>query len=158
LIDLHSHLFLHPYNETSWDNQILKESVAYRSVRATGHARETLLSGFTLLRDLGTEGAGASDVSLKRAIDEGLIPGPRLLVVTRAIVATASYGVGPRGYAEDLSLRKALRKSLGLPNRQSRSRANRPRRGLDQGFMPITAEVRAAKPSPLSALTSSAPW
>jgi imidazolonepropionase-like amidohydrolase len=115
LMDLHSHIFLHPYNETLWDDQVLKEPVAYRSVRAVNHVRETLLSGFTLLRDLGTEGAGFSDVALKRAIDEGLIPGPRLLVVTKAIVATASYGPGPHGYAENVVLPKGAQEVSGLP-------------------------------------------
>jgi imidazolonepropionase-like amidohydrolase len=115
LMDLHSHLFLHPYNETTWDEQVLKEPVAYRSVRATLHAKETLLAGFTLLRDLGTEGAGFSDVAIKRAIDEGLIPGPRLLVVTKAIVATASYGPGPRGYAENVQLPKGAQEASGIP-------------------------------------------
>jgi len=91
LMDLHSHLFLHPYNETPWDDQVLKESEAYRTIRAVRHAEATLRAGFTLLRDLGTEGAGFADVALKRAIEEGLVPGPRLIVVTRAIVATGSY-------------------------------------------------------------------
>src|SRR5947207_1413994 len=90
LMDLHSHIFLHPYNETLWDDQVLKEPVAYRTIEAVNHARDTLLAGFTLLRDLGTEGAGFSDVSVKRSINEGLMIGPRLIVVTKAIVATAS--------------------------------------------------------------------
>ena len=115
LMDIHSHIFLHPYNETPWDNQVLKEPVAYRSVEAVLHVRDTLLAGFTLLRDLGTEGAGASDVSIKRAIEEGLIPGPRLIVVTKAIVATASYGPGPRGYAENVLLPKGAQEASGLP-------------------------------------------
>lgn len=92
LIDAHSHLLLHPYNETSWDDQVLRESLALRTTRATVHARQTLLSGFTLLRDLGTEGAGYADAGLKEAINAGVIPGPRLLITTRAIVATGSYG------------------------------------------------------------------
>jgi imidazolonepropionase-like amidohydrolase len=92
LIDAHSHLLLHPYNETSWDDQVLKESLAFRTARATINARQTLLSGFTLLRDLGTEGAGYADVGLKQAIDAGILPGPRLLVTTKAIVATGAYG------------------------------------------------------------------
>src|SRR3984885_14469493 len=92
LMDLHSHLFLHPYNETNWDDQVLKESEAYRTVRAVRHAEATLRAGFTTLRDLGTEGAGYADVALRRAIDEGVTPGPRLFVATRAIVATGSYG------------------------------------------------------------------
>jgi len=104
LIDLHAHLFLHPYNETSWNDQVLKEPPAYRTLLAAQHARDTLLAGFTTVRDLGTEGAGYADVSLRRAIDEGLIPGPRYFVATRAIVATASYGPGPRGFRPDIDL------------------------------------------------------
>ncbi|MDQ2664377.1 MAG: amidohydrolase family protein [Gemmatimonadota bacterium] len=92
MIEMHSHLLLHPYNETSWDDQVLREPVALRIARATNHARETLHAGFTTVRDLGTEGAGYSDVGLKRAIAQGIIPGPRMFVVTRAIVATGSYG------------------------------------------------------------------
>lgn len=102
LIDLHSHLFLHPYNETSWDDQVLKEAVPYRTLRAGEQARITLLSGFTTLRDLGTEGADYADVSLKRAIEDGLIPGPRLWIATLAIVATSSYGPAPRGLRPDI--------------------------------------------------------
>lgn len=92
LIEGHSHLFLHPYDETLWDDQVLKESRAERTARAVVHARETLLAGFTSERDLGTEGAGYDDVGLKTAIDKGIIPGPRIMVATRAIVATGSYG------------------------------------------------------------------
>jgi imidazolonepropionase-like amidohydrolase len=115
LMDIHSHLLLHPYNETLWDDQVLKEPVAYRSVRAVIHARNTLLAGFTLLRDLGTEGAGYSDLSIKRAIEEGMIPGPRLLTVTKAIVATASYGPGPFGFAENVTLPKGAQEVSGIP-------------------------------------------
>jgi imidazolonepropionase-like amidohydrolase len=96
LIDAHSHVFLHPYNETPWDDQVLHEALALRVARATNHVRNTLLAGFTTIRDLGTEGAGESDVGLKEAIEQGIIPGPRMLVVTRAIVATGSYG--PKGF------------------------------------------------------------
>ena len=92
LIEGHSHLFLHPYNEVSWNDQVLKESRAERVARATVHARRTLLAGFTTTRDLGTEGAGYDDVGLKQAIDKGIIPGPHILCATRAIVATGSYG------------------------------------------------------------------
>ncbi len=115
LMDLHSHLFLHPYNEALWDDQVLKEPVAYRSILAAIHARDTLLAGFTLLRDLGTEGAGFSDLSIQRAIREGLIPGPRLQVATKAIVATASYAPGPRGYAENVILPKGAQEASGIP-------------------------------------------
>jgi imidazolonepropionase-like amidohydrolase len=99
LIEGHSHLMLYPYNITDWDTQVLKEPDSYRTVRATVHAKNTLLAGFTTARDLGTEGAGYSDVSLKRAINEGIIIGPRLMVAGRAIVSTGSYG--PKGYDSD---------------------------------------------------------
>ena len=102
LMDAHSHLFLHPYDETRWDDQVLKEPVPYRTLRAARQARATLLAGFTTLRDLGTEGADFADVSLKRAIEDGLIEGPRLFVVTRAIVATGSYGPAPRSLRPDV--------------------------------------------------------
>lgn len=92
LIEGHSHLFLHPYNETSWDDQVLREPLALRTARAVAHARATLMAGFTTARDLGTEGAGYADVGLRQAIDQGIVPGPRLLVATRALVATGSYG------------------------------------------------------------------
>jgi len=92
LIEGHSHLFLHPYNETRWDDQVLKESRAERTARAVNHAKATLMAGFTTVRDLGTEGAQYDDVGLKTAIEKGVIPGPRMLVATRAIVATGAYG------------------------------------------------------------------
>ena len=100
LIDAHSHLFLHPYAEAPYADQVLKEPLALRVARATVAARRTLMAGFTTLRDLGTEGAGDADVGLKLAIEQDIIPGPRLLVVTRAIGATGSYG--PHGYAFDV--------------------------------------------------------
>jgi imidazolonepropionase-like amidohydrolase len=92
MIEGHSHLFLHPYNETSWDDQVLKEPEALRTARAVNHARATLMAGFTTVRDLGTEGAGYADVGLKQAIEGGIIPGPRMLIATRSLVATGSYG------------------------------------------------------------------
>ena len=98
LIEGHSHLLLHPYNETSWDDQVLHEALSLRVARATNHARNTLLAGFTTVRDLGTEGAGYADVGIKQAIDQGIIPGPRMIVTTRAIVATGSYG--PKGFPD----------------------------------------------------------
>jgi imidazolonepropionase-like amidohydrolase len=101
LIDAHTHMFLHPYNETPWNTQVLQEALALRTARAVAHARATLLAGFTTVRDLGTEGAGDADVGLKQAIDQNIVPGPRMLVVTRAIVATGSYGPPRRNYAFD---------------------------------------------------------
>jgi len=99
LIEGHSHLFLHPYNEASWDDQVLREPIGQRMVRAVANARGTLRAGVTTVRDLGTEGASDYDVQLKRAIDQGLVPGPRIIPVTRAIVATGSYGPRRTDYA-----------------------------------------------------------
>jgi imidazolonepropionase-like amidohydrolase len=99
LIDAHSHVLLHPYSETSWNDQVAREPLALRVARATNHLRNTLMAGFTTLRDLGTEGAGYADVGLKQAIEQGIIPGPRMIVTTRAIVATGSYG--PKGFASE---------------------------------------------------------
>jgi imidazolonepropionase-like amidohydrolase len=96
LIEGHSHLFLHPYDETPWDDQVLYEPLALRTARAVNHARETLMAGFTTVRDLGTEGAGYADAGLRRAIAEGIVPGPRMLIASRAIVATGAYG--PKGF------------------------------------------------------------
>ncbi len=102
LIDAHTHVLLHPYNEASWDDQVLKEAQALRVCRATNHLKALLQSGFTTIRDLGTEGAGYSDVGLKQAIEQQIIPGPRMLVTTRAIVATRTYA--PRGFAPELQI------------------------------------------------------
>jgi imidazolonepropionase-like amidohydrolase len=96
MIEGHSHLLLHPYNETPWDDQVLHEPLALRTLRAGVAARATLMAGFTTTRDLGTEGAGYADVGLKRAIEQGIIEGPRMIVATRALVATGAYG--PRGF------------------------------------------------------------
>ncbi|MFP2907299.1 amidohydrolase family protein, partial [Pyxidicoccus sp. 3LFB2] len=112
LIEGHSHLLLHPYNEASWNDQVLKESLALRVARATNHARATLMAGFTTARDLGTEGAGDADVGLKQAIDQGIIPGPRLLVTTRAIVATGSYG--PKGFAVEWEVPQGAEEADGV--------------------------------------------
>jgi len=97
LVEGHSHVLLHPYNETSWNDQVLHESLGVRTARAVTHLRATLLAGFTTIRDLGTEGAGYADAELKQAVEQGIIPGPRMLVATRAIVATGSYG--PKGFS-----------------------------------------------------------
>lgn len=102
MIEAHSHVLLHPYNEATWDDQVLKEPTSLRVARATNHVRATLMAGFTLIRDLGTEGAGYADVGIKQAIDRGIIPGPRMLVTTRAIVGRGSYG--PRSFANDVEI------------------------------------------------------
>ncbi len=114
LMDLHAHLFLHPYTETPWDDQVLREPEAYRTIRAVRHAEATLSAGFTCLRDLGTEGAGYADVALKRAIAEGLVAGPRLFVATRAIVATGSYGPARAGYRPDCCLPQGAEEASGI--------------------------------------------
>ena len=112
LIEGHSHLFLHPYNETPWNDQVLKESRAERIARAVVHARNTLLAGFTTVRDLGTEGAGYDDVGLKQSIEKGIIPGPRMLIATRAIVATGSYG--PKELSYDIDVPKGAAEADGI--------------------------------------------
>lgn len=123
LIEGHTHLFLHPYNETPWNDQVLKESRAERLLRAANHARNTLMAGFTTVRDLGTEGAMYDDVGLKESIEKGILPGPRMIISTRAIVATGSYGpklsvdyANPRGAAEAdgiEGLTKEIRTQIG---------------------------------------------
>jgi len=99
LVEAHSHVLLHPYNETPWNDQVAHEGLALRTARAVNHLRATLMAGFTTIRDLGTEGAGYADVELKQAVEQGIVPGPRMLVVTRAIVATGAYG--PKGFAPE---------------------------------------------------------
>lgn len=99
LIEGHSHLLLHPYNETPWNDQVLHESLALRVARATNHARAQLMGGFTSARDLGTEGAGYADVGLRDAINQGIIPGPRVWASTKAIVVTGEYA--PKGFATE---------------------------------------------------------
>jgi imidazolonepropionase-like amidohydrolase len=99
LIEGHSHLLLHPYNETSWNDQVLHEPLALRVARATNHARAQLMAGFTSARDLGTEGAGYADVGLRDAINQGIIPGPRMWASTKAIVVTGEYA--PKGFTTE---------------------------------------------------------
>src|SRR5262245_40217036 len=112
LIDAHTHLLLHPYNDAAWEDQVLKEPLALRVCRASNHARAMLRAGFTTIRDLGTEGAGYADVGLKRAIDEGIITGPRMLVTTRAIVATGSYA--PKGFAPEFRVPQGAEEADGV--------------------------------------------
>jgi imidazolonepropionase-like amidohydrolase len=112
LIDAHTHVLLHPYDEAVWDDQVLKEALALRVCRAVNHLRSTLLSGFTSIRDLGTEGAGYADVGLKQAVEQGIIPGPRMLVVTRAIVATGSYA--PKGFAPEFRIPQGAEEADGV--------------------------------------------
>jgi imidazolonepropionase-like amidohydrolase len=112
LSDLHSHVLLHPYDETPWNDQVLRESLALRTARAVNHLKATLDAGFTMLRDLGTEGAGYADVGLKEAVDQGIIPGPRLFVTTKAIVATGSYG--PKGFGAEIGVPQGAEEADGV--------------------------------------------
>jgi len=112
LIEGHGHMFLHPYNETSWDDQVLHESLALRTLRAGRQAEATLMAGFTTERDLGTEGAGYADVGLRDAIAQGIVPGPRMLVATRAIVAKGAYG--PKGYEPGLDIPQGAEEASGV--------------------------------------------
>jgi imidazolonepropionase-like amidohydrolase len=112
MIEGHSHLFLHPYDETLWDDQVLHELLALRTARAVVHAQRTLRAGFTTERDLGTEGAGFADVGLKQAIDQGIVPGPRLLVSTKAIVARGAYG--PKGFEPGVAVPQGAQEVAGV--------------------------------------------
>jgi imidazolonepropionase-like amidohydrolase len=112
MIEGHSHLFLHPYNETLWDDQVLHEPLALRTARAVVQAERTLEAGFTTERDLGTEGAGFADVGLKQAIDQGIVTGPRLLVSTKAIVARGAYG--PKGFEPGVSIPQGAQEVAGV--------------------------------------------
>jgi len=111
LIEAHSHVLLHPYNETSWNDQVAHELLAVRISRATNHLRATLDAGFTTIRDLGTEGAGYADVGLKQAVNQGIIPGPRMIVTTRAIVATGTYA--PKGYPAEWAVPQGAEEADG---------------------------------------------
>lgn len=112
LIEGHSHLFLHPYDETLWDDQVLHEPLALRTARAVVHAQKTLEAGFTTERDLGTEGAGFADAGLKQAIDQGIVYGPRLIVATKAIVARGAYG--PKGFEPGLAIPQGAQEVAGV--------------------------------------------
>ncbi len=112
MIEGHSHLLLHPYNEVTWNDQVLREPVSYRVARAVTHGERTLMAGVTTVRDLGTEGAGYADVGLKRAFEEGIVPGPRMLVAGPAMVATGSYG--PKGFSTEFRVPQGAEEADGL--------------------------------------------
>ncbi|MBA3640444.1 MAG: amidohydrolase family protein [Acidobacteria bacterium] len=111
LIEGHSHVFLHAYNETSWNDQVLKEPLGLRTARAVNHLKATLHAGFTTIRDLGTEGAAYADAELKAAVEQGIIPGPRMIVTTKAIVATGSYA--PKGFAQQWTVPQGAEEADG---------------------------------------------
>lgn len=112
LMDLHSHLLLHPYNEASWNDQVLKESLELRTIRGTIHAKQTIESGFTTIRELGTEGAGFADVAIRDAINQGMIPGPRVLAATKALVTSGGYG--PSGFDPRFTIPKGAQQADGI--------------------------------------------
>lgn len=112
MIEGHSHLLLHPYNETVWNDQVLREPLALRVARAVNHARATLMAGITTVRDLGTEGAAYADVGLRQAINEGIVPGPRMLVAGPAMVVTGSYA--PKGFAPEVTVPQGAEEADGL--------------------------------------------
>jgi imidazolonepropionase-like amidohydrolase len=136
-IEGHTHLFLHPYNEATWNDQVLKESLSLRTARAVNHAQATLQAGFTTARDLGTEGAGFADAGLKQAIEEGIIPGPRLLISSRAIVATGSYG--PKGYAPEFPVPQGAEEADGV---EGLTRAARDQIGHGADWIKVYADYR----------------
>jgi imidazolonepropionase-like amidohydrolase len=137
MIEGHTHLFLHPYNETSWNDQVLKESLSLRTARAVNHARATLMAGFTTARDLGTEGAGYADQGIKQAIAQGIIPGPRLLISSRAIVATGSYG--PKGFASEWTVPQGAEEADGV---EGLTRAARDQIGHGADWIKVYADYR----------------
>src|SRR5262245_44358389 len=140
LIEAHSHVLLHPYSETPWNDQVARESLSLRVARATNHLRNTLQAGFTTVRDLGTEGAGYADVGLKQAVEQGIIPGPRMIVVTRAIVASGSYG--PKGYASEWTVPQGAEEADGV---DSLTRVVRDQIGHGADWIEIYADYRWGK-------------
>ena len=140
LIEAHSHVLLHPYSETVWNDQVARESLSLRVARATNHLRNTLQAGFTTIRDLGTEGAGYADVGLKQAVEQGIIPGPRMIVTTRAIVATGSYG--PKGYASEWTVPQGAEEADGV---DSLTRVVRDQIGHGADWIKIYADYRWGK-------------
>jgi imidazolonepropionase-like amidohydrolase len=137
LIEAHSHVLLHPYSETVWNDQVARESLSLRTARATNHLRNTLQAGFTTTRDLGTEGAGYADVGLKQAVEQGIIPGPRMLVTTRAIVGTGSYG--PKGFASEWRVPQGAEEADGV---DSLTRVVRDQIGHGADWIKVYADYR----------------
>lgn len=140
LIEGHSHLLLHPYNEVSWDDQVLKESRAERAIRGANHAKATLAAGFTTVRDLGTEGAEYDDVGLKRAIEKGVIPGPRMIIATKALVAKGAYG--PKSVNPDVDLPQGAAEVAGL---EQISQEVRSQIGKGADVIKVYADYRAGR-------------
>jgi imidazolonepropionase-like amidohydrolase len=160
IIEGHSHLLLHPYNETSWNDQVLKESPAERAIRGAVHAKKSLMAGITTMRDLGAEGAGYTDVYLKKTIDEGIIPGPRLLVAGPAIVATGAYG--PKGFHDGVTVPLGAETASGIDEviktvrRQLGNGANFIKVYADYRWTPGAASEPTFLPQELEAMVATA--
>jgi imidazolonepropionase-like amidohydrolase len=137
LIDAHSHVLLHAYNETSWNDQVLLEPESLRVARAVNHLKATLDAGFTTLRDLGTEGAGYADAGLKQAVNQGIVPGPRLIVTTRAIVATGTYA--PKGFSPSWQIPQGAEEADG----NSLIRVVREQAGKGADWIKVYGDYRA---------------
>ena len=137
LIEGHAHVLLHPYNETSWNDQVLKESPAIRAIRAVRHAEASLLSGITTLRDLGSEGAGYADVAVRDAVAGGIIDGPDMMVAGPAIVATGSYG--PKGFHDGVEIPLGAQEADGISGVQ---RVVREQIGKGADFIKVYADYR----------------
>jgi imidazolonepropionase-like amidohydrolase len=151
LLDIHTHLLLHPYDEAPWDDQVLREPLGLRTIRATLAARLTLEAGFTTIRDLGTEGAGFADVSLRDAVALGWIPGPNIVAVTRAIVASGCYG--PSGFDPRWALPKGAQEADGV---EGVRRAVREQVAAGADWIKVYADYRRGKGMPATATYSQA--
>lgn len=140
-IDAHVHLFLHPYTEAPWQTQVQHESIVERTVRAVGHARKTLLAGFTTVRDLGSEGALDADAHLKQALGPplALALAPRMFVASRAIVSTGSYGPRTQKWCALLAHSTSAPPALTLSLPPSRTHRDDP--GHEEVGQVVGAEV-----------------
>lgn len=115
LIDTHTHVLLQgDITAADYDQQLLKESSEYRTIVATVNARRALEYGFTSIRDVETEGAGYADADVKKAINNGVIPGPRMQVATRALDVTGAYPL--QGYAPDVMVPHGVQLVDGADN------------------------------------------
>jgi imidazolonepropionase-like amidohydrolase len=114
MIDCHTHVLLQgDITQEDYDVQVLKESIPYRTIRGVKSAERALMNGFTTIRDLGTEGAGYADVDIKKAINAGVIPGPRMFVATLAINTTGHYPIKTSEYAWELKMPKGVQEITG---------------------------------------------
>jgi imidazolonepropionase-like amidohydrolase len=114
LIDCHTHVLIQgDITSEEYDAQLLKESIPYRTLRASVACKIALMNGFTTIRDVETEGAMYADVDLKKAINNGVIPGPRMFVSTRAINTTGHYPIGNGEYSWELHMPKGIQEVTG---------------------------------------------